>query len=185
MNSSNEFKPAKVGAISEGTLRTEDLLSCFLSELESQILRNGGFLSLPENFPMRDRLANLVGEAQDAWSEDGETLKDEYEASEILNELQDALGEFAPAYSSFGTHPGDGACFGFWADVDQAKEDCAFVSCKDQAAARRLGMECDPEDASYPAPDFRGEWLHVSDHGNVTLYVRGEDGKDVEIWGVV
>lgn len=37
----------------------------------------------------------------------------------------------------------------------------------------------------YPPEDFRGEWLHISDHGNATLYVRGARGKDEEIWGIV
>jgi hypothetical protein len=54
-------------------------------------------------------------------------------------------------------------------DVDSAKEDVGFVSLKTQ---------------EYPDDDYRGEWLHVSDHGNATLYVR-ENGKDTEIWSVV
>jgi hypothetical protein len=56
------------------------------------------------------------------------------------------------------------------ADVEGAREDVEFVSSRKQ---------------DYPADDYRGEWLHVSDHGNATLYIRGEDGKDSEIWGVV
>lgn len=56
------------------------------------------------------------------------------------------------------------------ADVDQARDDVEFVSSKDQ---------------DYPPADYRGEWLHVSDHGNATLYVRGDDGQDKEVWGVV
>lgn len=56
------------------------------------------------------------------------------------------------------------------ADVEAAKEDVGFVSNKH---------------IEYPSDDYRGEWLHVSDHGNATLYVRGEDGKDQEVWGVV
>lgn len=164
--------PARFGSISHGTLCTEDLLSSFLSELEWQISRNGAFLSLPENFPLRDRLAKLVGEAQDAWNEDGETLQDEEQAGELVNDMQDALSEhFAPAYGYFGTHPGDGADFGFWAnDIESIKEEIDFVSSKRE---------------EYPPEDFRGEWLHVNDHGNCTLYVRGENGKDVEIWGLV
>jgi hypothetical protein len=35
-----------------------------------------------------------------------------------------------------------------------------------------------------PADDYEGEWLHVNDHGNATLYVRS-NGEDKEIWGVV
>lgn len=56
------------------------------------------------------------------------------------------------------------------ADVDGAREDVGFVSSKD---------------ADYPPADYRGEWLHVSDHGNATLYVRGPGGKDTELWSVV
>ncbi len=37
----------------------------------------------------------------------------------------------------------------------------------------------------YPPDDYRGEWLSVSDHGNATLYVRGDNGQDTEVWGVV
>lgn len=56
------------------------------------------------------------------------------------------------------------------ANVDGAREDCEFVSSKEQ--------DCPPD-------DYRGEWLHVSDHDNATLYVRDEAGKDTEIWSVV
>jgi hypothetical protein len=75
--------------------------------------------------------------------------------------------------------------FGLWANVDGAREDCGFVSRK------RIDEETNPEDASYPADDYRGEWLHVSDHGNATLYIREDDAskpegfRDVEVWGVV
>lgn len=56
------------------------------------------------------------------------------------------------------------------ADVDSAKDDVGFVSSKAQ---------------EYPEDEYRGEWLHISDHGNATLYVRGEDANDTEIWSVV
>lgn len=55
------------------------------------------------------------------------------------------------------------------ANVEGAREDVEFVSSKDQ---------------DYPEDDYQGEWLHVNDHGNCTLYCR-QDGKDTEIWSVV
>ena len=56
------------------------------------------------------------------------------------------------------------------ANVESAKEDCAFVSSKEQAE---------------PDQGFRGEWLEINDHGNCTLYVRGPKAVDTEIWSVV
>lgn len=172
------LKPAPLGSVSHGTLRIEDLLSSFASELESQILRNGDYFSRPENFVFRDKLNALVGEAQDAWNEDGETLQDEDVASEMVNDLQDALSDnFAPMYGYFGAHEGDESDFGYWIDIEHAKESVEFVSSRS---------------AEFPADDFRGDWLHVNDHGNCTLYVREDAGpgsddsyQDEEVWGVV
>lgn len=69
--------------------------------------------------------------------------------------------------------------------VESAREDCEFVSVKSLEDARRMGIETDPENSDYPPAEYRGLWLHVNDHGNATLYERGADGKDVEIWAVV
>ena len=171
IENTNALKCASVGSISQGTLKTDDLLTAFGNELEWQIKRNGAFLSMPENFPMRDRLAKLLGESQDAWQDDGETLQDEENASELVSELQDALGEFCLPYFYFGTHPGDGSDFGFWPiEIDEIKEQVGFVSSESQDS---------------PDADFIGEWLSVNDHGNCTLYVRNQDGSDTEIWGIV
>lgn len=63
-------------------------------------------------------------------------------------------------------------------DVDSAREDVGFVSRSD------ISEETDPHDAAYPPACYEGEWLHVSDHGNATLYVR-QNGQDKEIWSCV
>lgn len=111
--------PAKLGTVSQGTLRQEDLLSSFASALEGLCLVNGDALSLPENFRKRDHYAALVGEAQDAFASDGETLTEEGEenASDIISDLIDALSDFAPTGAHFGAHEGDGSDFGFWANL--------------------------------------------------------------------
>lgn len=164
------IKPASFGSISTGTLRTEDLLEAFGSELERLVFANGAYFSQPENFGERDRLNSIIGEWQDLYDDDGETLKDFDDAEMFLHEtLMDALCEFAPQYGYFGNHPGDGADFGFWVDVDDVKEQVEFVSSRSQ---------------EYPADAFQGEWLHINDHGNCTLYVRA-NGQDREIWATV
>lgn len=53
--------------------------------------------------------------------------------------------------------------------VESAREDVGFVSSVDQ---------------EWPDDDYTGEWLHVNDHGNATLYLR-ENGQDKEIWGII
>ena len=172
------LKPASFGSISTGTLRTQDLLSAFISEGESQQLRNGAFLATPEGMPLRDRLAKVIGEAQDAFADDGETLSESGEefGEEIVNDFCDVLSEFAPAYGDFGAHCGDGADFGYWVDVESVKEQVEFVS------SRRV---------EFPADDFRGEWLHVNERGNCALYVRESDETkpdgytDRELWSIV
>lgn len=145
------MKTAKIGSISHGTLRTKDLLSTFASELESLVFLNGNHFSRPENFAKRDRLNNIIGYAQDAWTEDGESLEDEDTAQELVQELQVALEQFAPPYCYFGAHEGDGSDFGFWPSHDQIDE---LPHVENSEEARELGEDC----------------KHVNDHGNVTVY---------------
>lgn len=94
------------------------------------------------------------------------------EGDEILSEIADDAVSFLNEQETrpfmYWTHE-DNSLF-LCADVDSAHEDVEFISSKDQ---------------DYPHDSFRGEWLHVSDHGNATLYVRGDNGEDKEVWSVV
>lgn len=170
MKTEIEIQYANVGTVSHGTMRTEDLLESFSIELEWQIRKNGEFFSMPENFARRDKLNALVAEANDQWNDDGETLTDELNAQGLVDDLIDALQEFAPPYGYFGSHCGDGSDFGFWVDVDNAQDGVEFSSLREQ---------------EYPNDDFTGEWLHINERGNATLYYRAPGGKDREIWAVV
>lgn len=98
------------------------------------------------------------------------------EAEEWLNDNAEN-----PTYAYWGWDDGN---FGLWPSVENAKDGCDFVSVKSLNDARCLGIDTDPEDSSYPPKDYVGHWLHVSDHGNCTLYLR-QNGNDTEIWGVV
>ena len=166
-----ELKHANIGSISHGTMRTEDLQTAFANELEWQIQRNGEFFSQPENFQLRDKYNAILAESQDNWNEDGETIKDQDLADYLVNEsLPDALQFFAPPYCYFGSHPGDGADYGYWlSDISDIRDQVEFCSSKQQ---------------EYPEDDFTGEWLYINERGNCTLYVR-EAGKDKEIWSIV
>lgn len=88
--------------------------------------------------------------------------------SDMADEAIDFLNEQETRTAIFWQHE-DNSLF-LVADADSARENVDFVSSSTQ---------------DYPDDDFRGEWLHISDHGNATLYCRGEDGNDAEIWSLV
>lgn len=93
------------------------------------------------------------------------------ERDRLLNAIGEAQDCFAEDGQGIEGEKFDGADFGFWpVDIDDIKDQVEFVSSKEQ---------------EYPPSDFRGEWLHVNDHGNATLYARIADDRDKEIWAVV
>lgn len=120
-----------------------------------------GFQPSPEDLKLLARL-------------DNDCLSDERDDAQSLSELADDAIDWLNGQETrsflYWANDGEANAFGLWPDVDGAREDVGFVSRRDQ---------------DYPDADYRGEWLHVSDHGNATLYVREEDGTDREIWGVV
>lgn len=81
--------------ISEGTLRNEDLIPRFADELERRAP------------PLRS-YSELIAEARALTDYNSD------DANEIIMALHYALDDVAPEGMYFGTHEGDGACFGFW-----------------------------------------------------------------------
>lgn len=143
---SNTEKARKVpfGSISTGTLRPQDLIPAFHGALHW--LDEKGAEGIVDGVP---------GEA---WDDDDHAFWTEENCSWIIDELSDALQEFAPPYSYFGAHEGDGADFGFWPSIDAMEE------------AVRDGELLKVNDTSEVPDDHRGEVMLVNDHGNVTLY---------------
>lgn len=91
------------GAISSGTLRTQDLLRAFADELERLVPFNSRQLTF-EARSMAEELDSGVG-----W-DDGEEV-----AKEVLFDLDRELNHLSSPHGLyFGTQEGDGACFGFW-----------------------------------------------------------------------
>lgn len=101
---------ATVGSISHGTLRTEDLLEAFRSELD--------YIS---NVQAHRETLDAVTAFQTAASYYPELYETET-ASEILECLTSYLEELAPAYCYFGAHEGDGSDFGFWPSREAIEE---------------------------------------------------------------
>jgi hypothetical protein len=109
MEMTMELKRAtEIGSISSGTLRTEDLLDAFADELEFRVQDNAEAWCSDEGRRMRDFLLGLVWEAREIEDYDSD------EASELVAQLMSELCQFAPDDAYFGSHPGDGADFGYW-----------------------------------------------------------------------
>lgn len=154
---------ANFGSISSGTMRCEDLIPTFASELDA--LRNG---TNRAHQKLATEARNLKIDAEGYYS-------DRDAASEVLSELFNALNEYAPDYAYFGSVEGDGADYGFWLDYCFAEE---FEGAKISDAS-----ELDELDTNVV-----NEALCVNDHGNMTLYAAWTRGKKTtwrEVWSVV
>ena len=144
----------QLGSISTGTLRTEDLLEAFAQTLSS--LESTKFYAEvgPDSLELYHG-SELVRQAPamlDAL--DNTTAVSNPYVAEYLDWLTDALQEYCPPFVYFGTHPGDGADFGFWPDIETIQEIVNIAECD-----ASQGISC-PDD---------GVIVQVSDHGNVTV----------------
>lgn len=127
---------ARIGFVISGTLQPRDLIQAFVDELTR-------LDHTTTNSALVKRACSI------------NPISDE--GREVLGELEDALAGFAPPYSYFGAHPGDGADFGYWPDWDSIKRD------------RRDG-ELPSGDELPDRTTAGGYFLHISDHGNTELY---------------
>ncbi len=106
----------KLGSISTGTLRTEDLLPAYLFALEglSQAKGTGFNQELIE-------IGFAYSQCGVGFGPISEWPIDEDEAVEIMERIATTIQELCPPFVYFGAHPGDGADFGFWPDWDALK----------------------------------------------------------------
>lgn len=134
----------EIGPISEGTLKTEDLLSAFADVVEEHHPRSETVVA-----------ARMYAELLEAGhlNEEGEQA-----AAELVGDLTGILDELAPDYVHFGASEGDGACFGFWPSIESLEEDA------------RNGDVLKVSDLGEVPAGHIGHVMQVSDHGNVTLY---------------
>lgn len=145
-------RPNRLGSVSSGTLRPRDLLRAFSDALKDI---DGG-----------RRYASLIREARTVYA-------NSQRARDVLDDLEHALGEYAPAYCYFGVHPGDGADFGYWPDWRAIELD------------RRDGTLSSGDDLPADGSSV-GQYLHISDHGNAELYAwDSANHRWQSVWAVV
>lgn len=159
------------GTVSHGTLRNEDLVNAFSSELSRicDSIENADFDKYGLGMKECLDLGKLIGRAE-LYAEVAEDA--DLADAEFPNELIDALDRFAPPYGYFGAHEGDGSDFGFWPSLDAVDD-----AVKDGSAVK-VGCLDDVPD------DWDGDVFVVSDHGNLSLYRLGLDDWR-EVWGIV
>src|ERR1035437_7618406 len=93
-----------IGSVSSATMRAEDLIPCFISELRSQR-------------PLKrehQRLIRTIEQAMNANNMETGEYFDSDDADYDLEALFDALDAYCLPYFYFGAHPGDGADYGYW-----------------------------------------------------------------------
>ena len=105
------------GTISNTTMRSEDLIPTFMDFLED----------VAERCEIQEEVAKLQEEVEKLELEDEEGYrayyKDSEQASWILNEgIWDLMDSIAPEFCYFGSHEGDGACYGFWTSDEALQE---------------------------------------------------------------
>ena len=131
----------QIGSLSTGTLRTEDLLPAFANALAD--------LEGNRNRPL------IV-------AADGEIDYESERASFLLGDMQDALEVSCPPFVFFGAHPGDGADFGFWPDMERIQETLTAATVGHTLTLPRNGeWEWQLED--------EGVIVNTNDHGNITV----------------
>lgn len=136
--------------VSADTLKPEHLLVKYWEAAEGLAV----LLDRPQllNPATLASLSKLVGE------DSSETDWNDEEAAQTLADLHEALSEVAPSGFYFGSHEGDGACFGFWLDQEWADllEHCGWAADSDPAALadviRELeddGIDCENFEDAY------------------------------------
>ena len=137
------MRKIQLGSISSGTLRTEDLLPTFADELSIMEMSETGVKLLHE-------VEVFLGAPEDPmpnWESDT--------AGFILDELIDALNEYAPLHMRFGSHEGDGADFGWWpTDFDGC--DTVSIDQGKNGESTFVDTDCNL-------------YVEINDHGNTTV----------------
>jgi hypothetical protein len=147
------YKRLNLGSVSHATMREEDLIPAFISELRAQT-------------PCKRAHRKLIREIEARM--ESETYFEDEDSPEDLAELFNALEEYCLPYFYFGAHPGDGSDYGYWLS-ENFEED--FDGLK-------------VSDLSEVPTGFSGEVLHVSDHGNPSLYAYSR-GRRRAVWSLV
>jgi hypothetical protein len=148
--------------VSSDTLRPQDLIRAFRNTLHFGWPTKHEWLNVEYGITAEtdlERWCNpVVGDPAASagfLSTELEVERRHDDVGSLIADLLDALAEVAPAGCSFGAHPGDGACFGFWSFKDP--EDL-MDEARDMAREVEFDREGELPDEPDPGDDMeRGE----------------------------
>jgi hypothetical protein len=115
------ISPRFAGSISEGTLRTEDLLPRFIAVLRVADVKHPLVIEWEGYVIALNTLAELLDTTPPNLAEDIGFWDAEHLQYLLNEQVFDALNEVAPEGTYFGASEGDGASFGFW-PIDECPE---------------------------------------------------------------
>lgn len=166
---------ARIGIISEGTHKPEDLLKAFAEALDTMYdFDEDNLDEIAETYRLIGRAEAYADFCDQVATDAGPPFAEvNQRAQEIIDELTTAIDQLTPEGLYFGTLAGDGACFGVFIDWDylEAEIHDGRIRKIDAADERPDPCEC-------PVV------LEVNDHGNTSLYVFDE-GAWQELWSAV
>jgi hypothetical protein len=144
------MRKVQLGSISTGTLRTEDLLDAVIGEVDYLFGLNGDYLASHGDDEWIGKPLRIAKAITDFDSDD---------AGYALDELIDALNEYAPPHVHFGAHEGDGADYGWW---PTGFDGCDTVQVDEGSNGEGTFVDTDCN-----------LYVEVNDHGNMTVKALG------------
>lgn len=151
-----KWSHGRIGSVSTATMRNEDLIPSFCEELRY----------------LGHRSKVLTGIEREVNKVNTDKYYESEESSFDLESLFDMLNAHSLPYMYFGSHPGDGADYGFWLDWGTMQD------------VIHDGELLQVEDLAQIPVNHTGEVLLVNEKGNTTLYTC-KRGKLREIWSIV
>ena len=171
-----------IGSISSGTMRPEDLIPLFTSELEYR-LKHGPTVSRATRKAHTALVREINARILDEREFEDIDLGIEGMADYDLESLFDALDAYAAPKFYFGAHPGNGSDYGYWLSETWDEDFVPVIDLQNEGwPGYSAGIKVS-DLADVPAW-FRGEVAVISDHGNVTLYVKTARTLR-EVWSIV
>jgi hypothetical protein len=153
------LKFPEIGTVIRATHRPQDLIPAFIECLRSDC-QSPVFADVHES-----------GIPSEAFDDDDHPWWTSEDCAYTLEDLDQLLNDYSPAYCYFGCHEGDGSDFGFWPSwdaIDEAVYDGDILKVDDLSEV--------------PESGFTGHVLVTNDHGNVTLIHIKRPGQYVTHW---